>query len=108
MKAPGNDETSIEYEMGYGADEFGNVLTGVFSGAESVYQCELLKTHYWRISQPGTDLKITIKVEEKSPRKIGLFVLPVLQVNFETEKSVPELQEEFFKRFFKYFHKGGG
>lgn len=108
MKSPGNDETSIEYEMGYGANEFGNVLTGAFSGSGSVYQCEVLSTNYWQIVQPGTDLKITVKVEEKPPRKIGLFALPVLQVNFETEKSDPDLQEQFFKRFFKYFHKGGG
>lgn len=108
MKPPDNDASSIEYEMGYGADEFANVLTGPFSGVDSMYHCNTLNRHHWLIEQPDTDLKITIQVEEKPPRKIGLFALPVLQVKFEIEKSKPELQEQFFKRFFKYFHKGGG
>mgnify|MGYP003858770059 CR=1 FL=1 len=32
------DETLVEYEMGYAADEFGNVLNGPFSGEKSSYQ----------------------------------------------------------------------
>ena len=108
MKPPDSHASSIEYEMGYGADEFANVLTGPFSGSESVYSCSTLKRHQWLIEQPGTDLKIKVQVNEKPPRKIGLFALPVLKVYFEMEKSNPEWQDQFFKRFFKYFHKGGG
>ncbi len=108
MKPPDNDASSVEYEMGYGADEFGTVLTGPFSGADSVYRCNTHSRHHWLIEQPGTDLKVDIRVKEKPPRKIGLFALPVLQVNFDIVKSDPELQELFFRRFFKYFHKGGG
>lgn len=108
MKPPDNNASSVEYEMGYGADEFANVLTGPFSGSESVYQCNTLERHHWLIEQPGTDLKITVQVKEKPARKIGLFCLPVLQVNFQMEKSNLDWQEQFFKRFFKYFHKGGG
>lgn len=108
MKPPANDVSSVEYEMGYGADEFGNVLTGSFSGVNSDYQCELLARHRWQITQNESDLKIAIEAKEKPPRKLGLFSLPVLQVRFNMEKSVPEDQGKFFKRFFKYFHKGGG
>ena len=108
MKLPPNDVSTVEYEMGYGANEFGNVLTGPFSGVDSSYQCETLARHQWQISHNQNDLIVIVKVEEKPPRKIALFSLPVLQVQFNIEKSNPEDQGEFFKRFFKYFHKGGG
>ncbi len=108
MKPPENNVSSVEYEMGYGADEFGKVLTGPFSGSNSSYRCTTVDKHHWQIDQQDTDLKIAIRVQEKPPRKLGLFALPVLQVHFETEKSDPAIQGEFFKRFFRYFHKGGG
>jgi len=108
MKLPSNDLSSVEYEMGYGADEFGNVLTGQFSGVDSGYRCQVLSKHHWQINGNENDLKVVIKVKEMPPRKIALFSLPVLQVQFNIEKSNPEDQGLFFKRFFKYFHKGGG
>ena len=108
MKSPSNEVSSVEYEMGFAADEFGNVLTGSFSGENSDYQGETLANHNWLISQKNSDLKITIKVTEMPPRRLGLFALPVLKVVFQMEKSVAEDQGAFFKRFFKYFHKGGG
>lgn len=108
MKAPANDLSSVEYEMGFAADEFGNVLTGPFSGDGSDYQCETLAKHAWQVSQKNSDLKISIQVTEMPPRRLGLFALPVLKVVFQIEKSIAEDQGAFFKRFFKYFHKGGG
>ena len=108
MKAPPNDASSVEYDMGYGADEFGNVLTGPFSGEASMYSSEILSRHYWQINQKDSDFTCRIQVQEKPPRKLGLFNLPVLSVKFELEKSNPNDQDLFFKRFFKYFHKGGG
>ena len=108
MKPPSNDVSSVEYEMGYGADEFGNVLTGPFCGSNSVYQCHSVNKHHWQIDDTNTDLKVVIKAKEMPPRKLGLFSLPVLQVCFDLEKSEPESQGKFFARFFKYFHKGGG
>ena len=108
MKAPPSGDSAVEYDMGYGADEFGNVLTGPFSGEESAYQCKALSRHYWQINQKDSDLVCKIRVQEKPPRKLGLFNLPVLAVKFELEKSNPADQDLLFKRFFKYFHKGGG
>jgi len=108
MKAPPNDASSVEYDMGYGADEFGNVLTGRFSGDGSAYRCETLARHHWQIKQKDSDLSCNVQVQEKPPRKLGLFNLPVLLVKFKLEKSNPADQDLFFKRFFKYFHKGGG
>ncbi len=108
MKAPANDASSVEYEMGYGANEFGKVLAGPFSGDSSDYQCEMLDRHRWQLIEKETDLKIDIEVKEMPPRKLGLFSLPVLQVHFNMEKSQPLDQGRFFMRFFKYFHKGGG
>ncbi len=98
----------IEFEMGYRADEFGNVLTGAFNGNKSDYRCQLVSSCHWRITQPGTSLLIEIVVSEKPPRRLGLFVLPVLQVQFQLLDTAANLEEKFFERFHKYFHKGGG
>jgi len=105
---PAPESGIIELEMGYGADEFGNVLNGAFTGDKSNYSSETVSRHHWRISQESTDLSIEIKVREKPPRKLGLFVLPVLQVEFQTLNTTADLQMKFFERFHKYFHKGGG
>jgi hypothetical protein len=98
----------IEYEMGYGADEFGNVLQGAFSGEKSPYRCETLGSHYWRMSQVDGELNIEIQVLEMPPRRLGLFALPVLQVIFHLHDTAADDQTRFFDRFHKYFHKGGG
>ncbi len=98
----------IEYEMGYGADEFGNVLQGTFSGEKSPYRYETLARHHWRMSQLDSELNIEIQVEEMPPRRLGLFALPVLQVKFYLHQTTLDDQTGFFDRFHKYFHKGGG
>ena len=98
----------VEYEMGYRADEFNNVLTGGFTGEKSAYRYRAISSNHWRIIQPGTALEIEITITEKPPRKLGLFVLPVLQVRFQMLEATADLQEKFFDRFHKYFHKGGG
>ena len=108
MKPPPGDANSVGYEMGYAADEFGKVLGGAFSGSGSPYDCTAIARHHWSVTQQNSDLKISIQVREKNPRRLGLFALPVLQVDFEMEKSNPEDQDHFFSRFFRYFHKGGG
>jgi hypothetical protein len=103
-----SEPTVVEYEMGYGADEFGNVLRGPFSSENSGYRCEENSRHHWALKQPGKEFDLTIEVAEKPLRKLGMFKLPVLGVKFifiNTEKS---LQEKFFHRFHQYFHKGGG
>jgi hypothetical protein len=108
MKLPPPDATFIEYEMGYGADEFGKVLNGLFSGDKSSYHCLTTARHHWRIEQQDAEFQLDIKVFEKSPRKLGLFSLPGLMVEFRIKSTEPELRKKFFSRFFKYFHKGGG
>ncbi len=100
--------TRVEYEMGYGADEFGKVLLGPFSSNASGYACETVATHHWRLSQPGATFDLTIRVAEQPPRKLGLFNLPVLAVVFEFTDTAEDLRERFFHRFHQYFHKGGG
>ena len=98
----------IQYQMGYGADEFGKVLNGTFSGEKSDYRCEPVSSCHWRITQIDNPLQITIQVSEQPPRRLGLFAIPVLRVEFNLHDSDPDLQAKFFERFFKYFHKGGG
>ena len=102
------DETLVEYEMGYGADEFGNVLNGPFSGDKSSYRCNEIDHHHWSVEQPGESFILTIMVTEKPPRKLGLFKLPVLEVKFTFTDTDAVLRDQFFHRFHQYFHKGGG
>jgi hypothetical protein len=94
--------------MGYGADEFGKVLNGAFSGEKSPYQCSEIVRHRWSIEQSGMAFELTIKVAEKPRRKLGLFNLPVLEVKFSFADTEAALRDDFFHRFHQYFHKGGG
>ena len=98
----------VEYEMGYGADEFGNVLNGPFSGDKSSYLCTQIGRHHWALEQSGETFELTIEVAEQSPRKLGLFNLPVLNVKFTFTDTETALRDRFFHRFHQYFHKGGG
>ena len=102
------DETLVEYEMGYGADEFGNVLNGPFSGDKSSYRCNEIDRHHWSVEQAGESFILAIMVTEKPPRKLGLFKLPVLEVKFIFADTDAVLRDQFFHRFHQYFHKGGG
>ena len=102
------DTFEVNYEMGYGADEFGKVLQGPFSGDKSPYGCVTLETHYWRIEQPQAEFDLTIRVAEQPPRELGMFRLPVLAVNFTFTATEEALRKAFFHRFHQYFHKGGG
>jgi len=109
MKAnPDPGSPVVEYQMGYGADEFGKVLNGVFSGVGSPYECRELSQHCWSVTQAGAELELTIKVTQQAPRKLGLFNLPVLDVSFSFGDTEAALREGFFHRFHQYFHTGGG
>lgn len=98
----------VEYEMGYGADEFGKVLLGPFTGERTDFKSIEIDRHRWRISLADTTFVLMIEVDEAPPRKIGLFNLPVLKVRFRFEQAEPEQRERFLHRFHQYFHKGGG
>ena len=98
----------IVLEMGYGADEFGKVLNGPFSGGNSAYRCRQIERHHWEIESDVDSFGLTIKVAEQPPRKIALLCLPVLDVRFRFGDTPAEGREHFFHRFHQYFHKGGG
>jgi hypothetical protein len=108
MNSDPNLAAMVEYEMGYGADEFGKVLCGPFSGDKSAYRCTQIEHHHWSLEQPGKAFELAIKVAEKPPRKLGLFNLPVLDVKFFFAATEATLRDNFFHRFHQYFHKGGG
>ncbi len=97
----------VEYEMGYGADEFGKVLLGAFT-AKSDFNAVETGRHRWLVSLVGSAFELEIDASEAPPRKIGLFALPVLDVRFRFDQSEPAERERFFTRFHQYFHKGGG
>ena len=105
---PNPDSPIVEYEMGYGADEFGKVLQGSFTGERTDFVSSELGRHRWRVSLPDHDFAVLVEVKQAPPRKIGLFSLPVLNVRFEFEQAEVDTREQFFHRFHQYFHKGGG
>jgi hypothetical protein len=98
----------VEYEMGYGADEFGKVLLGPFSGERSDFDATEIGRHHWQVSLNDSAFEVDIRVAEKPPRKLGLFKLPVLEVKFSINDTGGMQREAFFHRFHQYFHKGGG
>jgi hypothetical protein len=98
----------VEYEMGYGADEFGKVLLGPFSGTRSDFNCVELGRHRWLVTLAGSALELVIEVTQAPPREIALFRLPVLKVRFQFDRDDAAAREKFFHRFHQYFHKGGG
>lgn len=94
--------------MGYGADEFGKVLLGPFSGDRTDFNATEIARHHWRVWLDGSVFELEIRVAEKPPRKLGLFNLPVLEVKFNFIDTGAALRDSFFHRFHQYFHKGGG
>ena len=103
-----SDQTVVEYEMGYGADEFGKVLLGPFSGERSDFEASEIGRHHWSVTLGQESFDLEIQVAEQPPRKLGLFNLPVLRVVFTFSDTDEALREKFFHRFHQYFHKGGG
>ncbi len=97
----------VEYEMGYGADEFGKVLLGPFTGKSDFNAAEIGR-HRWLLSLVGSAFELEIEASEQPPRRIGLFALPVLRVRFRFDRAEAAERERFFHRFHQYFHKGGG
>lgn len=100
--------TVVEYEMGYGADEFGNVLRGPFTGDRTGFDAVEIGRHRWLVTLSNGDFELEIEVAEQPPRRLGLFNLPVLRVIFTFTDTEDVLREAFFQRFHQYFHKGGG
>ncbi len=94
-------------DMGYTLVEFGKVLQGNFSAADSPYRVEKIAQDHWRVTA-NPALSVTIRLNEKPPRQLGLLNLPVLAVSFTTESGNSNDEQAFFDKFFKYFHKGGG
>ena len=96
-----------DLDMGYTVVEFARVLKGNFSGSDSPYQVAEIATDQWRVFNQS-DLSVTISVEQKPSRKLGLLNLPVLAVSFIVISGDDGEVQAFYDRFFKYFHKGGG
>jgi len=97
----------VEYEMCYGADEFGKVLLGPFTGNSDFNAAEIGR-HRWLVSLVNSAFELEIEASEQPPRRIGLFSLPVLLVRFRFDRVEKGERERFFHRFHQYYHKGGG
>jgi len=98
---------TLSYEMGYTIPEFKKTLYGQFIGEENSYKSTEITSSQWQVSV-ADELDVIIDVSEAPPRVIAMLSLPILHVVFRFTSSNKKLQDEFLKRFFKYFHKGGG
>ncbi len=97
------------YEMGYTIAEFSKTLHGQFLTKAASYSCQDVSSTQWKFSV-ADKLKVDIYISEESPRVIAMLSLPVLNVEFTFNEGNEDLEQQalFLKRFFKYFHKGGG
>ena len=97
-----------EYDMGYRADEFADVLRGPFMTKSADFSQQSVKPNHWQIKHNQSDFFIDIQIDQQPDRILGLFRLPVLKVQFQMQNDSGKVTEQFFKRFHQYFHKGGG
>lgn len=100
--------SQVTYQMGYRASEFGDVLSGPFSGEKSIFQSQLLDSNHWQVRHRNSPFCVDIRVCQLADRELGLFRLPVLQVDFNLGDDNGDDAKAFFLRFHQYFHKGGG
>ena len=94
--------------MAFSVAEFAKTLRGQFTTEEDSYVCNDLSVTQWNIYTEDELLNVSIDIEDAPPRVIAMLSLPVLNVNFAFKETSEEQQAKFLKRFFKYFHKGGG
>ena len=94
--------------MAFSVAEFSKTLHGQFVTEEGSYFCKELSATQWNIYTEDDSLNISIDIEDAPPRVIAMLSLPVLNVDFVFKETSEEQQAKFLKRFFKYFHKGGG
>ena len=96
------------YEMGYTQPEFERVLNSGFTNQSSPYQCQLQKSDSWLVTHKQNSLQVLIKLKPLPPRVLGMISLPILNVVFQVTEATQKQSDDFFDKFFKYFHKGGG
>jgi len=94
--------------MGYTPEEFAKTLHGQFLQNQTDFELIDSGQNHWQISFHKNKAIADIRISESTPRKIALLSLPVLDVCFLFGGLTLQEQELFIKRFFKYFHKGGG
>ena len=94
--------------MAFSVAEFAKTLRGQFTTEEDSYLCNDLSATQWKIYIEDGLLDVSIDIQQAPPRVIAMLSLPVLNVNFGFKDTNEEQQAKFLKRFFKYFHKGGG
>ncbi|MEH6456497.1 MAG: hypothetical protein V7749_09260 [Cocleimonas sp.] len=95
------------YEMGYTPPEFKKALLGQFD-SNTPFVITELRSDSWSIEDQAESILIEISIAVGPPRKIAMLTLPVLNTDFHFKQITETQQKEFMKKFFKYFHKGGG
>lgn len=103
-----NNPEVFNYEMGYTQQEFGKVLNSGFTNEASPYSCKPQSTSGWLVTAKQSPFQVKIQLKPLPPRILGAISLPVLGVRFEVMQSSGNQADDFFDKFFKYFHKGGG
>ena len=103
-----NNPVFFNYEMGYTLLEFGRVLNSGFTNQQSPYRCKAIPSNGWLVTHRNSPMQVSIKLTTSPPRVLGAIALPVLQVKFSVSDATKQQSDDFFDKFFKYFHKGGG
>lgn len=98
----------FNYEMGYTQQEFGKVLNSGFTNESSPYRCQRQSSEGWLVTHTQQPFQVSIQLKALPARILGAISLPVLGVRFEVTQATGNQTYDFFDKFFKYFHKGGG
>lgn len=98
----------FNYDMGYTQQEFDKVLNSGFTNEASPYRCKRQSANGWLVSHQQQPFQVSIQLKPHPERVLGAISLPVLGVRFEVMQASGDQADDFFDKFFKYFHKGGG
>lgn len=98
-----------DYEMGYTLAEFSKALLGDFTQKSAKFTCTQMNKNSWQVVSNDGVFSVMITAQQAAPRTVALLQLPVLKVKFTLQANKDsKLEQQFFARFSKYFHKGGG
>lgn len=101
-------EQTCVFEMGYTQQEFESVLNSGFTNQRSPYRCQAESDSDWLVTHQHNPFQVLISLKPLPPRRLGAIALPVLSVQFTVLQNSAFQSDNFFDKFFKYFHKGGG
>ncbi len=96
----------LRLDMGYRPDEFDQTLQG-FCAARPPLHCSGSPPR-WQLTDDRQGLKARIDIQSLPERRIGMLILPRLQVDLDIQSEDARALDAFMQGFHRHFHKGGG